>query len=88
MYRDAFPDYWTDGFGSAARESAASRKTQSDVSVVEGLLSMAALGGDSGAAGYGPTLRGIRKNLLFYDEHTFGAATSISDPSCENSMVQ
>ena len=88
VYRDAFPDYWTDGFGSAARESAASRKTQSDVSVVEGLLSMAALEGDSGVAGYGPTLRGIRKNLLFYDEHTFGAAESISDPSCENSMVQ
>ncbi|MFH2000712.1 MAG: hypothetical protein ABIK28_13605, partial [Planctomycetota bacterium] len=26
--------------------------------------------------------------LLFYDEHTFGAAESISDPECENSRVQ
>ena len=88
VYRAAFPDYWTDGFGSAARETAASRKTQSDASVVEGLLSMALLEGDSGAAGYGSNLDGIRKNLLFYDEHTFGAAESISDPGCENSMVQ
>ncbi|MBQ6086458.1 MAG: hypothetical protein IJK96_00180 [Bacteroidales bacterium] len=88
VYRDAFPDYWTDGFGSAARESAASRKTQSDAAVVEGLLSMALLEGDSEAAGYGPVLRKIRENLLFYDEHTFGSSESISDPACENSEVQ
>ena len=88
VYRAAFPDYWTDGFGSAARESAASRKTQSDASVVEGLLSMALLDGDGGAARYSDDLRGIREDLLFYDEHTFGAAESISDPFCENSEVQ
>jgi hypothetical protein len=27
-------------------------------------------------------------NLLFYDEHTFGAAESISDPLAENSVIQ
>ena len=30
----------------------------------------------------------VRDALLFYGEHTFGAAESISDPFCENSMVQ
>ena len=88
VYRAAFPDYWTDGFGSAARETAASRKTQSDAGVVEGMLSMALLGGDREAAGYGDRMDLIRKNLLFYDEHTFGASESISDPFCENSEVQ
>ncbi len=27
-------------------------------------------------------------NLLFYEEHTFGAAESISDPLAENAQVQ
>lgn len=88
VYRAAFPDYWTDGFGSAARETAASRKTQADASVVEGLLSMALLGGEAGAAGYASELSEIRKDLLFYDEHTFGASESIRDPHCDNSEVQ
>ena len=39
VYRAAYPDWWTDGFGSAARETAASRKTQSDMITVEGMLS-------------------------------------------------
>ncbi len=88
VYRAAFPDYWTDGFGSAARETAASRKTQADADVVDGMLSMALLGGDTEAAGYASEMRDIRKNLLFYDEHTFGASESIRDPHCENSEVQ
>lgn len=33
-------------------------------------------------------LRRIHENLLFYDEHTFGAAESIWNPGCENSQVQ
>jgi alpha-mannosidase len=30
----------------------------------------------------------ISTDLAFYDEHTFGAAESISDPGVENSVVQ
>lgn len=88
VYRAAYPDWWTDGFGSAARETAASRKTQSDMTAVEGLLSMVARRGDAGIAGLDDEVRRIRENLLFYDEHTFGAAESIWDPQCENSQVQ
>ena len=87
-YRLAYPDYWTDGFGSAARETAASRKTQADAVVMEGMLSMAALSGDADVAGYADELHAIHEGLLFYDEHTFGAAESIWDPACENSQVQ
>lgn len=88
VYRAAYPDWWTDGFGSAARETAASRKTQSDMITVEGMLSMAALEGDDYVSSTRDELRRIHENLLFYDEHTFGAAESIRDPHCENSQVQ
>ncbi|WP_300735843.1 polysaccharide lyase family protein [uncultured Alistipes sp.] len=88
VYRAAYPDWWTDGFGSAARETAASRKTQSDMITIAGMLSMASLAGDPGVPGTLDELRRIHENLLFYDEHTFGAAESISDPLCENSQVQ
>lgn len=88
VYRAAYPDWWTDGFGSAARETAASRKTQSDMTTIGGMLSMAALSGDEGIPGTHDETRRIHENLLFYDEHTFGAAESISDPLCENSQVQ
>ena len=89
VHRQAWPDWWTDGFGSAARETAASRETH------------AANAGHRSVAGHGrparaqpspkPTLRraaDVQENLMFYDEHTFGAAESIDDPLAENSQVQ
>lgn len=88
VYRAAYPDWWTDGFGSAARETAASRKTQSDMITIGGMLSMAGMAGDEGVEGMHDEMRRIHENLLFYDEHTFGAAESIWDPLCENSQVQ
>lgn len=87
-YRAAWPDWWTDGFGSAALETAFARKTHSDFIANEGLLSMAAL---LGARIPGTSLRAMRAindATAFYDEHTFGAAESISDPRAENTVVQ
>lgn len=88
VYRAAYPDWWTDGFGSAARETAASRKTQSDMITIEGMLSMADMQGNAEVKGVRNELSRTHENLLFYDEHTFGAAESIGDPLCENSQVQ
>jgi hypothetical protein len=88
VHRVAWPDWWTDGFGSAARETAASRTTASALNTQEGLLSMARLLGATLPPGFGEELREIKDALLFYDEHTFGAAESISDPMAENTMVQ
>jgi hypothetical protein len=88
VYRAAYPDWWTDGFGSAARESAASRSTQSDMITIEGMLSMASLSGDEYIPELHDEIRRIHENLLFYNEHTFGAAESIWDHTCENSEVQ
>lgn len=88
VWRAAYPDWWTDGFGSAARETTASRKTQSDMITVSGMLSMASLGGDKYVHEIHDNVRNIHENLLFYDEHTFGAAESISSPNTDNSQVQ
>lgn len=88
VHRQAWPDWWTDGFGSAARETAASRETHSGMQVTEALLGMAAIRGRMIPE---PTLRRaaeVQENLMFYDEHTFGAAESVDDALAENSQVQ
>ncbi len=88
VHRVAWPDWWTDGFGSAAREAAATRVTQDEMLAVEGLLAMAELSGIEVPPVFLEEVEEIRDCLIFYGEHTFGAAESIRDPLCENSMVQ
>ena len=88
VHRQAWPDWWTDGFGSAARETAAARETHAAMQANEALLAMAAALGNRPSQGAAERAKSIREALLFYDEHTFGAAESISDPEAENSMVQ
>jgi alpha-mannosidase len=88
VHRQAWPDWWTDGFGSAARETAAARETQAAMQVNEGLLAIAAALGAKLPVGEMERTAAIEEALLFYDEHTFGAAESISDPLAENTKVQ
>jgi len=88
VHRQAWPDWWTDGFGSAARETAAARQMQIAMQVNQGLLTMARLQDLALPAGIDDHIRLAMDALLFYDEHTFGAAESISDPLAENTMIQ
>ncbi|SFK56272.1 Glycosyl hydrolases family 38 N-terminal domain-containing protein [Porphyromonadaceae bacterium KH3CP3RA] len=88
VFRAAYPDWWTDGFGSAARETATSRRTHADMIAVQGLLSIARTKGQPLPQDVHEKIRHAHTNLLFYDEHTFGAAESISDPMSESSQVQ
>lgn len=88
VHRQAWPDWWTDGFGSAARETAAARETETAVQVSQGLLSIASILGAQIKPGVLSGIRAIQENLLFYAEHTYGAAESISDPLAENTQVQ
>jgi alpha-mannosidase len=84
----AWPDWWSDGFGSAALETAAARKTQAQLIANQGLLSMAELLGMSVPSSMMSKVDKIVDALLFWDEHTMGAAESIRDPLAENSVVQ
>jgi len=88
VYRGAWPDWWTDGFASGAREAAASRTTHTDLIAYQGALSMAALMGSELPEGINERIYEANKALLYYDEHTFGAAESISDPYGQNTMDQ
>lgn len=88
VHRQAWPDWWTDGFGSSARETAASRETHAGMQVTEALLAMSALQGRSIPESILRRAASVQENLMFYDEHTFGAAESIDDPLAENSQVQ
>lgn len=87
-YQAAWPDWWTDGFGSAMRETQAVRTTHEDLIANTGLLSLAKVMGAHLPDNINEDIRRVQEALLFYDEHTFGASESISDPYCENSMVQ
>ncbi|MBF6628966.1 MAG: hypothetical protein ITG04_10745 [Proteiniphilum sp.] len=87
-YRVAYPDWWTDGFGSAARETGASRRSHADMVTIESLLSIAAVKGKNLPSHISNEITHIHENLLFYDEHTFGASESLRDPLAENSQEQ
>jgi alpha-mannosidase len=88
VIRAAWPDWWTDGFGSAMRETATIRRAQAEQAVNLSLLSLARVQGLELPSDVSARMEAIDDLLLFYDEHTFGAAESVTDPACENSQVQ
>jgi hypothetical protein len=53
-----------------------------------GLLSIAKMMGAALPKGVNEEIMQAYDNLLFYDEHTFGAAESIRDPLSENQVIQ
>jgi alpha-mannosidase len=88
VHRVAWPDWWSDGFGSAALETAAARKTQTQLIASQGLLSMAKILGAGIPDSTTAKMDKIYDALLFWDEHTMGAAESIREPLAANSVVQ
>ncbi|MBL7008326.1 MAG: hypothetical protein ISR76_04960 [Planctomycetes bacterium] len=88
VHRAAWPDWWSDGVGSAPREAAAARRTQDELTAVEGMLAMAALAGVELPDGLRARQSRTREQLVVYGEHTYGAAESVTDPGAENSQVQ
>lgn len=87
-YKVAWPDWWTDGFGSAAKETGEVRKGQADMTAVTGLLAMEELAGGKISEETKKEIESVYNQFLFYDEHTFGAAESIDNPNCWNSQIQ
>lgn len=78
--RGAWPDWWTDGFGSGAREAAVSRITHSDIIAYQAALSFAKIQGARLPDNIHTQIDEINKALLFYDEHTFGFSESVRNP--------
>jgi hypothetical protein len=79
VYRGDGGAYWEDGAGSTAAETAMNRDTQRLLPVVEMAASAATLF-DSQLRYPAADLQAAWRDLLFYDEHTWGAFNSISQP--------
>ena len=78
--RGAWPDWWTDGFGSGAREAAATRAAHSDVIAQQAALSLSKILGAKLPSDVHNQIFQTNDALLFYDEHTFGSSDSVGKP--------
>jgi len=87
-FRGAWPDWWMDGFGSAPIETSYARRAHCDNIANQSLRSLAVILGVDGNQAIDDLQSQVDDAIAFYDEHTFGAAESISDPLSENSIVQ
>jgi alpha-mannosidase len=88
VYRTAWLDWWTDGYGSTSRETAEVRKTQNIKQVDEGLFAMVSMMGGELSPSLETNMDHISENAIFFDEHTCGASESITRPFSENSTRQ
>jgi len=82
VYRKAWPDYWTDGFASTAYETGLNRMAHDDLLTAEKLAAAASLI-ETGAAVPAAEIRDGYAQTMLFDEHTWGAHNSISEPDSE-----
>ncbi|HUX56518.1 MAG TPA: hypothetical protein VMV77_06060 [Bacteroidales bacterium] len=88
VIRGAWTDWWTDGFGASARETAATRLASSSLTANEAGLSMAALAGVKLPDEIGMNISLANNALLFYTEHTLGYSESVREPLSQPTMEQ
>ncbi len=88
VYKNAWLDWWTDGYGSTSRETAEVRKTQNMKQVDDGLFAMVSIMGGEQSPSLESNMNHISENAIFFDEHTCGADESIDHPFSENSTRQ
>ncbi len=81
-----FGAWWEDGAGSSALETALCRRAEERAVTAEMLHSLAAVLG--GAKYPKEDFDQLWRNALLYDEHTWGAWCSISQPQCEQTIRQ
>jgi len=74
--------YWEDGAGSSARETALVRQSKENLISAEKLYSLC--GEEYPKAEF----RGAWKSAILYDEHTWGAHCSISEPKSQQTVRQ
>lgn len=86
--RGAWPDWWTDGFASGAREAAVSRITHTNIIADQAGLSLAKMAGAKLPTDINQRIDATNNALLFYDEHTFGYSESVRDPYGMNTWEQ
>jgi hypothetical protein len=83
-HKAGWPDWWADGNGSAARESALVRRAQADLVTLKAMA-------DGGAAvppGLADRTERAREAAAFFCEHTWGAWCSTDTPDSLTSQAQ
>jgi alpha-mannosidase len=88
VIRGAWPDWWTDGFGASARETATTRIASSTLTANEAGLSMAASAGIKLPDEINKSIDLADNALLFYTEHTTGYSESVREPLSQPTMEQ
>lgn len=88
VYKAAWPDWWTDGFGSNAEATAVTREGHADMIANNGAFAISLLLGSKLPDRIMDRVQEADDDFIFYDEHTFGAAGSISDPYSEMTNIQ
>ncbi|MBK7625784.1 MAG: glycosyl hydrolase family 38 [Bacteroidales bacterium] len=88
VIRGAWPDWWTDGFGASARETAASRIASSGLIANVAGLGMASSAGIKLPADIDKKIDLADNALLFYTEHTAGYSESVREPYSQQTMEQ
>lgn len=75
--------FWEDGVGSSARETAIARVAQEQLTVAEKLIALCDARTRKETA---DALAEAWRNVLLYDEHTWGADISIQHPEAEKTL--
>jgi hypothetical protein len=88
VIRGAWPDWWTDGFGASARETATTRLASSSLTANEAGLTMASLEGIKLPDEIDKSIDLADNALLFYTEHTVGYSESVREPLSQPTMEQ
>ncbi len=86
VMRADFGAWWEDGAASSARETAMCRRAEERAVAAEMLHSLGAM--LRGAPYPKWNFDELWRNILLYDEHTWGAAGSISAPAAEQTVKQ
>jgi alpha-mannosidase len=86
VLRGDFGAWWEDGAASSARETALCRRAEERAVTAEMLHSLAAVLGGEPYPKWG--FDELWRNILLYDEHTWGAAGSVSAPQAEQTVKQ
>lgn len=89
VFRGDMGVYWEDGAGSSAFETALVRWARARLETAQRRFALAAaLAKTTGKAFPAEALRDAWDEILFYDEHTWGAWCSISAPESEQTLKQ
>jgi len=88
VIRGAWPDWWTDGFGASARETAATRLASSALTANVAGLTMAASENIKLPVEINKSIDLADNALLFYTEHTTGYSESVREPLSQPTMEQ